>query len=293
MHASIGTTAPVEPEPIRLVYSAPAGCPDGATFFVGLAARAHVVQIEDGDAREFRVTIEQTDDVAKGTLVVVSKDGEAAREVTGKTCDETVTALELVAALAIEQRAAEAEDRMPQPPVVQPRAPRPWHLSAGAGVEIETGIAPGALGALPVFVAATHGAAGLQLRLGATITEQDTVTMAVGTSSFRWTVGWLEACPLAAKVWRLVGRACAGAEAGALQGRGEHVGSPSDLEQPWLAPRASLAIALGIGPVNLALGARAATPVLRDRFYLAPSTTIYETPWITAGFGLDASIQLR
>jgi hypothetical protein len=293
--SATGSADPVEPEPIRLVYSAPAGCPDADAFFAGVAARAAASRVAAGDAREFRVTLAETEAGATGTLVVTSEDGETVREVSGKTCEETVQALALVAALAIEQRAAEIHVAPPVPP---PRPPpgteqRPWHVAVGTGVEVETGVAPGAVAAVPVFVTTTRGDTGLELRLGATRTEQDDVTMTAGTTAFRWTVGWVDACPFAIAAWRMVGRACAGAEAGVLEGRGETVGSPADNERPWVAPRGTLSLVLGLGRVKLAVAARGGVPLVRDRFYIAPAATVHETPWITGGFGVTASVDLR
>jgi hypothetical protein len=48
-----------------------------------------------------------------------------------------------------------------------------------------------------------------------------------------------------------------------------------------------------LGPAVVAAEARAAQPVVRDRFYLAPMTTIQETPWITAAFAVTAALPLH
>src|ERR1700759_5023342 len=74
------------PEAIRLVYVAPDGCPDDASFFAGLAARARAVRVESGADRTFTVTIVGDDRGAfQGTLAVTSTDGTTTRDVSGAT----------------------------------------------------------------------------------------------------------------------------------------------------------------------------------------------------------------
>src|SRR5690242_4147414 len=96
------------PEAIHLEYSVPAGCPDQAAFVAAIEARAAVVVGDDG-ARTFAVTIADAPDGGPVTGSVVITAGDATpttRELAGATCAETVDALALVVALAIEEQAA-------------------------------------------------------------------------------------------------------------------------------------------------------------------------------------------
>ena len=273
----------IDPEPIRLVYSAPASCPDAAAFFAGVTARARASRVESGDAREFRVTIEETPDGATGTLVI---DAAGLREVSGRTCGETAAALALVAAIAIEQRAGEPQEVRPPAP---PRSS--WHVSAGVGLELELGTMPGTVPAVPVFVTLEHGTR--SLRLGATRGLGDDVATGSGNASFRWTLGWLDACPFGTISASWAATACVGAEAGVLEGSASSVGAPMTEQRPWLAPREQFAIAARLGPARIGLEAHVAEPIVRDRFYIAPTTTIHQTPWIVVGYGVAAAFDLR
>src|SRR5690349_22918347 len=64
------------PEPIRLEYAVPAGCPDQAAFVSAIQAREAVVVAADG-ARTFAVTITDVPDggPVNGTLAITAADG--------------------------------------------------------------------------------------------------------------------------------------------------------------------------------------------------------------------------
>ncbi len=300
--ARVAWADPGEPEPIKLTYSAPAGCPDADAFFAALAARAPAARVDASDVREFRVTF--VDDGARttGTLAVISGDDVTSREVSGATCAETVSALALVAALAVEERASRpavvirtGRDPVPPPPpppVSPSPAPR-WRVAVGSGIEVESGVAPGTILGVPVFVRIDRGTDGPGLRVGLTRSEQDDVIMSAGAAAFRWTVGWADACPIARRAGRVSGRACAGVEAGVLEGSGTSVDSPATDQRPWVAARARVAVATRIGPVELELGANGAAPLVRDRFFIAPATTVNHASAVTGGLGLTASVDLR
>src|SRR6267142_893051 len=112
----------------------------------------------------------------------------ATRDVTAATCGEVVTALVLVAALAIEERAPEATLAL-TPPAAPPRhdpGDTRWRLALGAGVARYVGMTPSARLGVPIHVAASHGHQ--QLRATFDTTTSDDIAMA----SFRWTAGRIE-----------------------------------------------------------------------------------------------------
>ena len=215
--------AAADPEPIRLVYTAPANCPSVDELFAAIAARASVTRVETGNAREFRVTIVDQGDHATGTLAVTSGESVSTREVSGATCKETVVALSLVAALAVEQRASVVAKPPP------PRARAHTQIAIGSGIEMEAGVAPDILVGVPVFVRIDRAALGL--RLGFTRTLEDVARTDIPTGStttaFRLTLGWLDGCT-AKRFWRLALIGCAGIEVGVLAGRGVVVGEPGE-----------------------------------------------------------------
>src|SRR4051794_27927386 len=94
-----------ETEPIRIVFRAPTGCPDEASFTGQVTARTRRARLADeGEAaRTFTVTITSAGARTRGRLTIDEPHGPPAmRDVTGGTCEEVVAALGLVAALAID-----------------------------------------------------------------------------------------------------------------------------------------------------------------------------------------------
>jgi hypothetical protein len=288
LFAAAPVAAETAPEQIELVYAAPSGCPDADAFFAGIHARANAVRADHGQ-RTFRVTITtDADTTVRGRLVVDGPDGSTTREVYGATCAETVSALALVAALAIEERATREAPR-PSPTAIAPPH-EPWHVAAGAGIGLYSGIAPTAAYGVPVFVAANYHRA--RFRLGFARTERVDAVVAAGTTDFRWTIGRVQACPFAFAIDRFEAAPCAGFEAGILDGRGTQVAMPASDTRPWLAPEAVLRLSVHLGPAALELEGLVAVPLVRDRFFIAPSTTVHQIPVLTTGASASLAIDL-
>src|SRR5689334_23382485 len=96
-------------EPVRLSYTAGAGCPSESAFMTGVRARTSRVRwVSEGErARVFVVTLSQTDKESSGHLVVrLPNESESERDVTGDTCEEVASALALMAALSVDPDAA-------------------------------------------------------------------------------------------------------------------------------------------------------------------------------------------
>ncbi len=103
-----GVQARAQVEPIRLTYHAPADCPDETRFRDELHLHGPLSRRAAGAeaARAFDVDISVTGDESHGALRVTGVDGTTSRrEVTGKTCDQVVSALALMTALAIDPQA--------------------------------------------------------------------------------------------------------------------------------------------------------------------------------------------
>jgi hypothetical protein len=267
------------PEPIALEYTAPGGCPDADAFFAGVRARANAVRAAHAE-RLFRVAISAD----RGTLDIVAGDGTTTREVTGATCAETASALALVAALAIENRVAAPTPVPPAPVAV------PWTASVGAGFGRYDGIAPSAAYAIPAFVAIGRGH--VWFRLGVAVTERVAAEVPTGSVDFRWTIGRVEACPYVL-VWdRFGAAACAGFEAGTLAGRGDQVAMPTSDVRPWLAPDAAARVTVRVGRAAVELEGLIAAPLVRDRFFIAPSTTVHAVPAVTTGVSAGLAFAL-
>ncbi len=276
-----------DPEPIQLAYSAPDGCPDDGAFFAQLQHRARALRVTEPNARAFRVEITADGDGFHGRLEVGSIDGDTtARDVHGATCVETVTALALVSALAIEERAAVVRTTKSEA-----RQVGPLHVALGTGVEVDGRIAPADIYSFGAF-ASLRRSAGWQLRLGFARSVRSDVAMPEGDASFRWTIGTLDACPLSFTIGRWSAAPCAGFQGGVLTAIGSNVGMASSVDRPWFAPEATLRLRVAIGRFAVELAGMVAAPLIRDRFYIAPSTTVDHVPAVTAGAQLALSVDL-
>ena len=125
--------AAADTEPIRIVFHAPAGCPDEAAFTGQITARTQRARLAAAGevARTFSVTISPARGArARGKLVIDDPRGPSASRAVSGTCEEVVSALGLVAALAIDPRASTAPKPLsaqppPAPPPSPPPPPRP------------------------------------------------------------------------------------------------------------------------------------------------------------------------
>lgn len=298
--AVVASDARAQPvERIAMSYVVPEGCPSEAEFAERLRARAPVVQIERGAQRTFDVGIERVATGLRGTLVIRTSAGALVREVDGETCDETVAALVVVAALAIEASVSE-----PAPPPVPVEAPPPvrpppsvrvtqrerW-LAAGSGLARYQGLAPEAMFGVPVF-ASFGRARGPRIRVAFARTQESTAVVAEGRSTFRWTAGRIDVSPLRLVRGRFVVSPALGIAAGVLDGRGTDVGMPGGGARPWVAPEVALALGVRMGRFALELEGLASVPLVRDRFFIAPATTVHQTPWLTSAIALTLAVDV-
>jgi hypothetical protein len=119
--AFLAVPARADVEGIRLAYSAYAGCPDEDRFLQGVTARTEKIRraAEGAAARTFVVAVTRETRTIRGVLSITGLDGAVSRrEVTGDSCDEVVSALALITALAVDPLAATAPELAP--PVTEP-----------------------------------------------------------------------------------------------------------------------------------------------------------------------------
>lgn len=114
---------------VRLRYSASPGCPTEGDFVNAVRARTPLARFaNDTDAWDVSVAARSSADASSGVL---SGRGSAPREVTGRSCDDVVSALALILALAIDPRADVAAVPVgsvpapPAPPSPLPALPAP------------------------------------------------------------------------------------------------------------------------------------------------------------------------
>src|SRR5438067_2244183 len=119
----VATTADAQPqepiarETVELRYTAPEECPARDAVLAQISQRTPAVTFGTGARRLFEITIATSEHGYSGTLVV---DHAADKQLAASRCDDLVTALALVTAIAIDPSASLA----PLPPPEKP-APRP------------------------------------------------------------------------------------------------------------------------------------------------------------------------
>ena len=126
--------ARAEPAPLRLDYeTAGGGCPGAAVFLDEIQWRtdqARVVGPAEA-ALEVRARVVRRGPVTRGRLVLGTGKDAIVREVEGASCEEVVSALALITALALDPHASTATKRPAAPGFAPPPPPPP--ADAGAG----------------------------------------------------------------------------------------------------------------------------------------------------------------
>ena len=104
--ALVPRAAFAQEEPIRLEFEAGDGCPGRPEFMAQVRARTERVRFVEApnDVRELTISARPEGDRAVGRLRL-GKSSDADRLVTGKTCVDVISALALIAALAIDPAA--------------------------------------------------------------------------------------------------------------------------------------------------------------------------------------------
>ena len=278
LHLGVATAQESAPEltseSARLTYTAPAGCPTAATFRDQVENRVNRAweAAPNALAREVAVSVAKGDSDFVAQMRFTDPTGrDVVRTVSGTDCEEVVTGISIVTALAIESLlapeppappaeplppASEPEPETPAPaakPPAPPIAPPPrdkWLHQVGVGGGLRWGVGPAQ--ALALLASWTTGPRARPTLLGFHLTAADTTrTSAAGVQTrFQLLATRLEGCPLTLRITpRLSVPLCGGMEFGAVRGRG-YENPPEIVTErrtvaPWWAitagPRARLA----------------------------------------------------
>ena len=257
-------------EPVRFEYHAPAGCPDEAAFVERVRERSLDQRLAAGGelARTFVVTVAVDERGATARVDFVDADGSAAfRKVQGGTCEEAVSGIALVCALALDGRAVPDEMSAPAltPPVDAPSsavssAPTPpkkpaeptpnatpaaaepepgastLSFSTGVGAGYASHKGPSGAPTVDIFFGARLADVGPSARASAWHSWRDTTTSSGREARFRGYGLRLEACPLAFGSSALFAEPCLATDAGVLLASAVEsaaVPDPRDSTEPW------------------------------------------------------------
>jgi hypothetical protein len=249
-------------EAVRFDYRAPLECPDAVAFEERVRERSiHVRAAADGElALTFDVAVQVTGDAASARVEFVDADGSHVfRTVAGATCDEVVSSIALVVALAIDARATKessgaapsvppsptpAERERPplrnEPPPARnadpspaEREPRParggqglvskphaWAPTVGMGAGFASHEGPSGALALDAFFAARPFSARSSVRGSVFHFRSRATTTSGQEATFRGYGFRAEACPWALLVRSFFAEPCAGVDVGAIQSKG-------------------------------------------------------------------------
>jgi hypothetical protein len=244
----------------------------------------------------------------KGTLELGAAGGPAApRQVAAADCEQVVSALALMTALAIDPNASTAPvqkkqeppnqkpERVAAPPstpqaaVSRRRGASRFRFQLGAALELLAGVAPEPfLLVRPSFEAGTSGDGrwGAAFRVGAGFGNDGSTH-----AEFSLVSGRLEGCPRFRAAKSLEISLCAAFDAGRLAATGVGVTPTERVNRPWFAPGTTARLEWEILDF---LEAEAAgevfVPVMRDRFFVDAGETVGRAAAVVGGaaIGLGA-----
>jgi hypothetical protein len=253
------TTAVLMParasEPVRFEYSAPAECPGKAQFIERVRERSQYGRLasDDEPARTFVVALTVDESGATARVDFVDADGSPAfRNVEGTTCEEAVSGMALVCALAIDGRATPEESAAPKEPAVEVPAPlSPSHapttvlvestpatkpvdraepaarasasktsFSAGVGAAYSSHRGPSGAPVIDAFFGGRLSDLGPSARASGWYFRSDATSSSGREARFRGYGFRLEACPLAFGKRSLFAEPCIATDAGWIRASG-------------------------------------------------------------------------
>lgn len=295
-------------QPFRLEYWARGQCPDAVEFARQIQSRAPRLRPAEADepALGFYAELDASGGSATGRLTARSPDGrEVKREVRGATCDDVVTALALIAALAADptqpveapptravpaqrrkapRSADPAADEAEFDPLTEPLVRDPaqrWTYGIGGGLAFDSTIAPspgyglsvafeaegpGGSAARPLFVLSANRAAAASADTGS----------GGGNGAFTWLAFRLTGCPARwPEQTPLFLRPCAFLDAGVLEGKVSLPAASSDKTQAWFALGAFGRIEALVGEVvAFELDGGVSLPLRHDEFRAGESESV-------------------
>jgi hypothetical protein len=299
--------ADADAERFRFAYRAPPECPDERAFIERVAARIDRNRLALGDdpnAATMSVDVTARDTQSSGRLEFVDGNGEAVvRSVGGRTCDEIVSGLALIAALAIEARtttqpAIEPQQLAAPNPIAaerpsEPPSSRATPAQLGAGVSggLDSSSSPGVAFAAGIYGEVAWRAPLRFVRVGARRVAGDGSVGERSATFTRWAAR-LEACPTS---WNLGAHfelpACAAFELGQLAGAGRAshaLPNPESDQILWSAVEASAGFRWQ--PDRWVLEARGGLgfPLVRHKFvFKAPVDPIFDVPAVGWTVAID------
>jgi hypothetical protein len=232
--------------PLRLTWTAPAGCPDLATERAEIRRRVgEVDQAQAAKPISAQVEIRATSPGAF-RLSLRTRVGESIgeRELTGSDCHQLADAAALVLALLVNPNAspnASPNPEPPTPPTLSPPAPPVTtsfapRTGSGCGIDgvLAGGVLPGLAGGLGVRIFHQSGHLAAAARAGGFFAKEKPAAMLPGaTASFYRLESTVQLCAATLADRRLGAALCLGGALVRLHGDSSGVSSPGQATSYW------------------------------------------------------------
>lgn len=297
-----------EQVPVALDYTAPPACPSAEQFLAEVAARTSVARPAkpNESATTLTVSIQEVAGGNRGSLRLDSPDGSSsARQVAAADCEQVVSALALMTALAVDPDASTAPiPPVVAPPVKPPVAPPPpvpprvekkaqpvvqrptstkWRARIGVALEALGGVAPDPLLAVRPLIEIDRESASASSSLRLTAGwGRETVGQ---TAEFTLLDARVEGCPFRVRPSRTVRISpCLAFDVGRLEAAGVSLKPAETVHRPWVAPGAVARLEWHIvNALVVEVGGELFVPLERDRFFVDQDTTLHRTPSVAGG----------
>lgn len=320
----LAAEARAEPRAVRIDYQAHEGCPAADVLVEEITWRTALARVAaPGEAAlAVRARITKRGAVSRGRLSLGEGREKITREISGASCDEVVSALALVTALAIDPRASTGRrppppppPRLPRPlppvpprpafappapailgpplpafPLARPASPPRWKIGARASAAFEATPRP-LFGAAVVVERAISPRLEASVRVAIDVAATGGFDVGPGGASFLRAIGRVEGCVFALRPARWMSIVpCVGAESGVLRGEGILRGSLKSVDVatvPWAAAGVLPIVAIDVGGVVIEAQGGPVFPLVRREFlFETPAFLVHEVPAVTGTVSL-------
>lgn len=300
---SAGYARAEAPVAYHIEYDAKPGCSSREAFVRELTRRTERAReaVPEEEGPTLIVKLVENDGAIAGQLTLRELDGdETRRGVAGESCDETVPALALIAAVLIDPESVYGKKPPPER-TVEPERPhqpkfRGFRFGGAAGATLESAIAPNvSIGAFAEFSAEyeSQGRRGVSFGIGPHFATSSTFKTDDGDADFRWFAGRAWFCPVSLPNEGVFAFApCAEVEAGVIHAEGSNTLDQQEHDVFWLAvgPLGRLELR-PIRVLTVFADGIFVIPVLNKYdFRFDPATPVFTTP--TFGWSARAGVRL-
>ena len=308
-------------------YVTASGCPAEDAFREQVQRRARR-PMNDAPTLKVSVHVAREGNEVTGSIVVTDVHGErSSRQVKANRCDDVVSALALVAALAVDDAVRKEEEKhaeessepvprdegvlAPRPPPVSERIPsrsaptigRSPRLRLGAQAAAQGGVTPDVMMTVPISIALAFEARSdspdleavldPSLRLAGVFGGADRTVVGTAAAQFRWTAGPVDVCVLRIRAGALGVAPCGRLELGVLSAAGEQIIDARRESRTWTAIALPVTFRAELGShIFVELEAAPRLPLVRDRFVFQPNATIFQAPGLGWTGALGAGVTI-